>query len=90
MIRNTSTSRLIASKNGDAEELTKLALSLTDRLLKDIIPAIANAMDIDATEKSKTKYLLTLVKEKVEKEEENYKLNILDFVENLRVNLKDE
>lgn len=84
MIRNTSTSRLIASKNGDAEELTKLALSLTDRLLKDIIPAIANAMDIDATEKSKTKYLLTLVKEKVEKEEENYKLNILDFVENLR------
>lgn len=90
MIRNTSTSRLIASKNGDAEELTKLALSLTDRLLKDIIPAIANAMDIDATEKSKTKYLLTLVKEKVEKEEENYKLNILDFVENLRGNLKDE
>lgn len=90
MIRNASTSRLIASKNGDAEELTKLALSLTDRLLKDIIPAIANAMDIDATEKSKTKYLLTLVKEKVEKEEENYKLNILDFVENLRGNLKDE
>lgn len=90
MIRNASTSSLIASKNGDAEELTKLALSLTDRLLKDIIPAIANAMDIDATEKSKTKYLLTLVKEKVEKEEESYKLNILDFVENLRGNLKDE
>lgn len=87
MIRNASTSRLIASKNGDAEELTKLALSLTDRLLKDIIPAIANAMDIDATEKSKTKYLLILVKEK---EEESYKLNILDFVENLRGNLKDE
>lgn len=27
---------------------------------------------------------------KLEKEEENYKLNILDFVENLRGNLKDE
>lgn len=89
MIRNASTSELIASKNGDAEELTKLALSLTDRLLQDIIPAIANAMDVDATEKSKTKYLLTLVKEKAVEEEEKYKLNILDFVENLKGNLKE-
>lgn len=45
MIRNESTSQLIASKNGDRDELLKLASRLMDRFLKDIIPAIAGAVN---------------------------------------------
>lgn len=45
MIRNESTSQIIASKNGDRDELLKLALRLTDRLLNDIVPAITGAIN---------------------------------------------
>lgn len=45
MIRNESTSQLIASKNGDRDELLKLASRLMDRFIEDITPAIAGAVD---------------------------------------------
>lgn len=35
MIRNESTSQLIASKNGDRDELLKLASRLMDRFIKE-------------------------------------------------------
>lgn len=45
MIRNESTSNLIASKNGDRDELLKLASRLIDRFIEDITPAIAGAVN---------------------------------------------
>lgn len=45
MIRNESTSNLIASKIGDRDELLELASSLMDRFIEDIIPAIAGAVE---------------------------------------------
>lgn len=45
MIRNESTSQLIASKNGDRDELLKLASRLMDRFIEDITPAIAGAVN---------------------------------------------
>lgn len=45
MIRNESTSQLIASKNGDRDELLKLASRLMDRFVEDITPSIAGAVD---------------------------------------------
>lgn len=45
MIRNENTSNLIASKNGDRDELLKLASRLMDRFIEDITPAIAGAVD---------------------------------------------
>ena len=45
MIRNESTSQLIASKNGDRDELLKLASRLMDRFIDDITPAIAGAVN---------------------------------------------
>ncbi len=45
MIRNESTSNLIASKNGDRDELLKLASRLMDRFIEDITPAIAGAVN---------------------------------------------
>ena len=51
MIRNASTSSLIASKNGDKEELLRLALHLADRLIEDIIPVIVSSIKNTDTEK---------------------------------------
>ena len=51
MIRNASTSSLIASKNGDKEELLILALHLADRLIEDIIPVIVSSIKNTDTEK---------------------------------------
>ena len=45
MIRNESTSQIIASKNGDRDELLKLASRLMDRFIEDITPAIAGAVN---------------------------------------------
>lgn len=51
MIRNASTSSLIASKNGDKEKLLRLALHLADRLIEDIIPVIVSSIKNTDTEK---------------------------------------
>lgn len=58
MIRNASTSSLIASKNGDKEELLRLALHLADRLIEDIIPVIVSSIKDTDTNKEVIRCLI--------------------------------
>ena len=58
MIRNASTSSLIASKNGDKEELIRLALHLADRLIEDIIPVIVSSIKDTDTNKEVIRCLI--------------------------------
>lgn len=78
MIRNASTSSLIASKNGDKEELLRLALRLTDRLIEDIIPVIVSSIKDTDTNKE---VIRCLVIEAIELKMRNEKNDLIQHID---------
>lgn len=78
MIRNASTSSLIASKNGDKEELLRLALHLADRLIEDIIPVIVSSIKDTDTNKE---VIRCLVIEAIELKMRNEKNDLIQHID---------
>ena len=78
MIRNASTSSLIASKNGDKEELLRLALHLADRLIEDIIPVIVSSIKNTDTNKE---VIRCLVIEAIELKMRNEKNDLIQHID---------
>lgn len=78
MIRNASTSSLIASKNGDKEELLRLALHLADRLIEDIIPVIVSSIKDTDTNKE---VIRCLIIEAIEFKMRNEKRDLIEHID---------
>lgn len=78
MIRNASTSSLIASKNGDKEELLRLALHLADRLIEDIIPVIISSIKDTNTNKE---VIRCLIIEAIEFKMRNEKRDLIEHID---------